>query len=471
MRGLMVIFMVGLICTGLISASFCAEVNTDKSMDHAQVVVVGAGMAGLMSSITLAERGIEVILLEKEDIVGGKMYSPVLDGINCNLGTQYLFRGIHPVVDNYVKSLKIQPIEIGGYMWKGKFERVSKKMEDIFPAPDELENDLTLAFEQLNIDRQLAAKGKEFFFDVEPENDLWAALENINSYEYLSKFPEGVYDFINAETGVEAGGTLKNLSAIVLVGWDGDENQGKFLVKGGNQVFAEKITDGFVDAGGCLYLNSEVKKITQSVESVKIECDDGRIFTSDYVVVATPADVTRDIVSNLTVEKIRALEAVGYSKILELGLHLKNFPDNKGLGAVLFVGECINGLINQTGPIIGKPDRGTIVSICITDPETMKLNDKEVIARSAGVLKKISPEFDPESDILSYLIKRWEKGVYSWPAGFAARHQNMLRKPVGRIYFAGDYTGDPTLMGAAWSGIRAAEKISNVIKGINIKNH
>ncbi len=47
-------------------------------------------------------------------------------------------------------------------MWNGKFSRVSKKMREIYPAPDELENDLTLAFEQINIDWQLAGKGKEF---------------------------------------------------------------------------------------------------------------------------------------------------------------------------------------------------------------------------------------------------------------------------------------------------------------------
>jgi len=65
---------------------------------------------------------------------------------------------------------------------------------------------------------------------------------------------------------------------------------------------------------------------------------------------------------------------------------------------------------------------------------------------------------------LSYKIKRWKRAVPTWRPGYASKNQEALRKPVGRIFFAGDYTGDPSLMGAAWSGSRAAEKILDNIK-------
>lgn len=460
--------MMTIVIAGAYAASVFTSVHAQEkaveSAGQAEVIVVGAGSAGLTSAVSLAENGVEVILLEKEDIVGGKMYSPLLAGINCNLGTQYLFPGIHPMIDDYMKSLPLQQIEIRNYLWKGKLVGVSEKMSDIYPVPEGTEDVLTLAFQQMSIDLQLAAKGKEFFFDVEPENKAWNAIEKMNSGEYLSKFPEYVYDIINSELGAETGGDIKDLSAIVLVGWDGDGSPEKYLVKGGNQVLAEKMKEDFLKAGGRLYLNFEVTKIEQDKDSVKIECKNGRRFTADYAVVATPADIAAVIVKDLPGEKMEALEAVGYSYIREMGLHLKNFPATRDYAGILFIGEIINAIANQTGSILGKPDVGTVISLTITDPETLKLDEKTILKQTGELLKKISPEFDPESDILDYIIKIWDKGVSKWPAGFASKYQKALREPVGRIFFAGDYTGDPSLMGAVWSGSRAAEAIIHASK-------
>ena len=424
--------------------------------EHAQVIVVGAGMAGMTGALLLAQKGVDVVLLEKEDAVGGKLYSPLLGGVAANLGTQYFFPGIHPVVDAYIKSMPTQPLNAGGFIWKGKFE----KMKGDLPAPGGMEEDINLAYEQMRIDYKLAGKGKEFFFDAEPRNREWDRLEKIDSREYLSKFPAHVYEFFNGETGIETGGDLRNLSAVVLVGWNGDENQGKFLVKGGNRALLEKMKDDFKKAGGRVYLKAEVIKVFQDGAAVTAICADGRKFTSEYLIMAAPAQVAKKIVTGLSAKKAEALGAVAYSPMTELGLHLKNFTRD----SVLVMGESVNGIINQTGPMIGEPDQGTVVSITITNPETLKLGDQALVERAAGVLKKVSPEFDPSKDILAYSIKRWEKGVFKWSAGFGSKYQKALREPVGRIYFAGDYVGDPSLMGAAWAGSTAADKILASIK-------
>jgi len=61
----------------------------------------------------------------------------------------------------------------------------------------------------------------------------------------------------------------------------------------------------FLKAGGKVYLNSEVTKIKQREDSVNVECKDGQEFASDYVVVATTANVATDIVKGLPTEKYR----------------------------------------------------------------------------------------------------------------------------------------------------------------------
>ncbi|MFC2149178.1 flavin monoamine oxidase family protein, partial [Candidatus Auribacterota bacterium] len=366
---------------------------------------------------------------------------------------------ISPLIDSYVKRLKVQQAIKVGYVWKGKFGMVSKEMLEVYIAPDELKDMFTKVDEQMIADFKAAHKGKEFFFDVDPENDKWSELEKMSSYDYLSGYPNEVFDFYNAELGSETGGNIKDLSAIVLVGWEGDEDQGKFLVKGGNQVLAEMMMDDIVKAGGRVLLNSAVTKVEQAGDSVSVETEGGWKYTGKYVVVATPPNVTRYIVKGLPTDKIKALEMAKYAPIHEICLHLKNFPKGKELQAVLFVGEDLDGMINQTGPVLGNPEEGTLVSLTITKSEILELDDEAEVKRAGAVLKKVHPAFDPEKDILGYTIQKWKRGVCKWPPEFAAKYQTVLKEPTGNIYYAGDYTGDPSLMAASWSGIRAAKGV------------
>jgi 1-hydroxycarotenoid 3,4-desaturase len=50
------------------------------------VVIVGGGIAGLVSALELAIAGVEVTLLEKDSRVGGKLYSVNVNGANVDSG-------------------------------------------------------------------------------------------------------------------------------------------------------------------------------------------------------------------------------------------------------------------------------------------------------------------------------------------------------------------------------------------------
>ena len=59
-----------------------------ESQKNKPVVVVGAGVAGLACARTLVSRGIDVVLFEASDRVGGRVGSRVVDGVSCDLGFQ-----------------------------------------------------------------------------------------------------------------------------------------------------------------------------------------------------------------------------------------------------------------------------------------------------------------------------------------------------------------------------------------------
>src|SRR5260370_13945337 len=63
----------------------------DKQVRQADVVIVGAGFAGLSAARSLAAAGVDVVVLEARDRVGGRSYTrPASDGTLIDLGGQWI---------------------------------------------------------------------------------------------------------------------------------------------------------------------------------------------------------------------------------------------------------------------------------------------------------------------------------------------------------------------------------------------
>lgn len=81
--------------------------------DH-DVVVVGAGLAGLQCARTLARAGLDVVVLEASDAVGGRIRTDVVDGFLVDRGFQ-LLNPAYPAVRRWVDTdaLGLQPFGAG----------------------------------------------------------------------------------------------------------------------------------------------------------------------------------------------------------------------------------------------------------------------------------------------------------------------------------------------------------------------
>ena len=80
----------------------------------ADVVIVGAGLAGLRCARRLAELGHHVLVLESGDAVGGRIRTDVIDGFRCDRGFQVLNRA-YPAVRRWVDAgaLDLKPFGSG----------------------------------------------------------------------------------------------------------------------------------------------------------------------------------------------------------------------------------------------------------------------------------------------------------------------------------------------------------------------
>lgn len=86
---------------------------------RAQVVIVGAGLAGLTAARVLNLRGIETVIVEASDAVGGRVRSDNVDGFILDRGFQVLLTA-YPEIHHHLdlKALDLQYFEPGAIVWK-----------------------------------------------------------------------------------------------------------------------------------------------------------------------------------------------------------------------------------------------------------------------------------------------------------------------------------------------------------------
>src|ERR687885_994286 len=84
-------------------------------VEPAEVVVVGAGLAGLACARRLNGAGVAVTVLEAADRVGGRVRTDVVDGFRCDRGFQLLnpaYPEVRRVLD--LRALRLRPLPAGG---------------------------------------------------------------------------------------------------------------------------------------------------------------------------------------------------------------------------------------------------------------------------------------------------------------------------------------------------------------------
>ncbi len=90
----------------------------------APVIVVGAGLAGLACAQRLAHAGVEVVVLEASDGVGGRVRTDVVDGFRCDRGFQLLnpaYPALGPVLgDDGLAALDLRAFQAGVVVGHGR---------------------------------------------------------------------------------------------------------------------------------------------------------------------------------------------------------------------------------------------------------------------------------------------------------------------------------------------------------------
>lgn len=126
---------------------------------HADVVVIGAGLAGLVAARTLIRAGLGVVIVESADRVGGRVATDVVDGFRLDRGFQVLntdYPQVRRELD--LSALQVQPFAPGALVRiEGALHRVADPRRLPLTALDTLSAPIGSVTDKLRLARMVAA--------------------------------------------------------------------------------------------------------------------------------------------------------------------------------------------------------------------------------------------------------------------------------------------------------------------------
>ena len=194
-----------------------------------------------------------------------------------------------------------------------------------------------------------------------------------------------------------------------------------------------------------------------------------RTVSADYAIVATHANVTREIVRDLPRDTADALARIPYGPFI-VGAFLTEetgpMPWDH-IYAIAVVDKSFNMLFNHANPL-RTPDKrepgGSLMVYAGGDrgQRLLRLSDDEIRALFLRDLHDVLPA--TRGIVREVLIQRWEQAIPYAPPG-RARLQPALTRPLGRVFLAGDYLQYAEMEAAAVTGQEAAEEVRRRLVG------
>lgn len=429
-----------------------------RPADDADVLVLGAGIAGLTAARDLATQHMRVVVLEARDRIGGRLWTDrTTASIPLDLGASW----IHGVQGNPLVALARRAEVRTAPTNYENLTRFDAQGRQLSPAADRA------------VDRRFADLSR-FIADERrrrarldlPDQPLAAAIADFIAARGLTGTARRELDYaVVSEIEQEWAGDVADLS---FDWWDQDgELPGGdvLLLDGYDRIAALQAT------GLEVRLGTIVRRVERQAERVRVTTDGG-VFTAPRAVVALPLGVLQAHVSfapALPARKLRALAHLGMGVLDKLYLR---FPrpfwsgaDSELLGYVATTRGSFTewlDLHHYTGEPVLLVFHAGSAALAVEAK-----SDAVLAAEAMVVLRSI---FGPGApDPLAVRTVRWgadpfSHGSYSHlrTGGVPGDYDALAAAIDGRLFFAGEATHrrfPATVHGALLSGQRAAREL------------
>jgi len=433
-------------------------------MQDAEILIIGAGMAGLTAARALAERGKRVLVVEARDRVGGRVLSHSVQGDwrgaerqMVELGAEFV-HGRPPELWALIAECGAEAIERDGAMlseeWDGELAEDDPQDDSMLAPLKQLED---FAGEDKSFAEWLAES------DV-PEDQRGALLGYVQGF--------------NAADARRIG--IKGLGAQQKAE-DAIEGERAWHLCGGYQQLAEYLAARVKELGSEVRLHTEVQAVRWNAGGVEIDTPAGTLRAVQCILTLPLGVLQRVNAGGIRITPEPA--AIGQARRLEMG-HAVRFTmmfrerwwqkskalDRKKLEQMsfLFTPQRLPSVWWTT-----RLENSTLLTGWIGGPHALALE-----GRSAGELGQkacaaLAEVFDmPEAEVRTQLISThthdWSHdpfacGAYSYiPAGAMYAPIAMTQPELDTLFFAGEHTDTTahwgTVHAAIRSGLRAAQQ-------------
>lgn len=441
----------------------CAPASKD-----AQVIVIGAGLAGLNAAFLLQQQGFDVLMLEGSERIGGRVYT--LDDQPHRPdagGSEFSLKSYARILD------MIDRLELEVIPWRGNGVNfafhVNGQTVSVEDWPQATINNIEGPARNIPpafLSGALLPRPSplpDFQGWLEPE----AAQYDVAFREFLTANGAGPEAVRLIESRSESD-SLDDVSALWLMrGAKFAEVSGGIKelrnLKGG----MSRLTDGMAALlNRPIATGTHVTGIQQSDSGVKIKDANGKIWRAGHVVCTIPLPVLRqiDIYPELPPLQATAVQQVPYGNHIEVFFDITEpFWEEDGLPASLWTDGPLGMVMNLPGDT---PTGYLWLAIAgRTGIELRELPAREILRRVTDELARVRPSTRGRVTPLTahnWTAHPWTQGHTALRApGQIGQFGDVLTQAHGRLHFAGEHTARMAagMEGAMESGERAAMEI------------
>jgi len=264
-------------------------------------IVIGSGMGGLTTATLLARKGFNTLLFEKEKQVGGYVVSFKRGGFTfdatgvflggCQEGGEFYHLLKEIGVQEEIEFIPIHDIRnmypgFEVHLYQGGFRSYFENLLDLFPEEEKgLRGYLSLVKkigEEVEAYSEMTWARKIFFPFF-----FWhlVRFQQTSHHAILTKFFKGeeIKHALHSLPSTEPPSRLSFLFVAAVI--SKVLMEGVFYPKGGMGKMAETMANAFLNAGGELYLQTEVDQILMRGGRVEgVVTKDGKIFESSLII-------------------------------------------------------------------------------------------------------------------------------------------------------------------------------------------
>jgi monoamine oxidase len=422
------------------------------------VIIVGAGAAGLMAAKQLTEAGQKVLVLEARDRLGGRIYTLNDKAFEppAEAGPEYI-HGKLRVTMELLKEAGIKYQETQGDMWQvteGKWKKGFQLEE---------EQDVLLArLKEVKENISIAEFMRRYFAE-----EKYRALRNS-----FTSYIEGYY----------AGDTQTTSALAFLEEWSSEDYQ-QYRPKGGYGQLIQFLADKSIEGGALIQLSTVVKEIRWLKDQVEVLDVAHHSYAAKKVIVTIPLGLwlaeenSKGVISwsPSIAEKHEAAKQMGFGGAIKILLLFKEPFWQKLLFEKQPEVDLTNaGFIISDAPVptwwTQLPEDSTLLTGWLAGPNALKLehsNDEEIMEQALASLQQI---FKKNKDFLKEKLLLWRvynwvadpftRGAYAYSTIGTKEARKILMQPVDNtLFFAGDAFYEGLEMGTVEAALTSGQRV------------